>query len=314
MKFPPEFEPRLARIFDPSELPDVLRSFEEPKAVGIRINSLLATPSAGLQELANSNIRVQSVPWSSETFWSVPEQREAITHSPAAEAGRLYVQSLSSQLAALILDPQPGEWILDLAAAPGGKTAHLAALMQNRGQISAVEPIRNRFFRLKANLQRLGIQIARLYQSDGRQVGKKTGPRFDRVLIDAPCSAESRLRIDRAESNPFWSLRKIREAARKQRGLIRSGFDALKPGGQMLYCTCTFAPEENEAIVSGLLEAVADEADLLELPQWLPGGIPGRTEFDGQVFDSRLSRSRRITPTPLYDGFFFALIGKAKVR
>ena len=147
-------------------------------------------------------------------------------------------------LATLVLDPQPGEDVLDLAAASGGKTLHIAAKMRNEGKLSAVGPVRGQSFKLQTNLKRYGSEITRTYMTNGRTVGKKTPERFDRVLLDAPCSDESRIHQDDPESWQHWKLRKIKEQARKQYGLIRSASAALKPGGTLLYCTCSFAPEK----------------------------------------------------------------------
>ncbi|MFM7561688.1 MAG: RsmB/NOP family class I SAM-dependent RNA methyltransferase [Planctomycetota bacterium] len=310
MELPAEFIARLRDIIAPEDWDVVSESFSATRAPAFRVNTLRAAPEQLLADLAAAGISASPVAWSETAFVIPHNQRELLTHSAAAESGQLYVQSLSSQLAALILQPQPGEMILDLAAAPGGKTSHLAALMQNQGWVSAVEPIRDRFFRLQANLKRLGVTIGHFYQIDGRIASRKTGPRFDRVLLDAPCSAESRFRAGQPESFQFWSTRKIRESSRKQAGLIRSAFEALKPGGKLLYCTCTFAPEENEAIVAGLLEEFPDSASLLELPAWLPSCRPGLSSFAGTNFPAACELTRRIVPSQQHDAFFFALIEK----
>lgn len=310
LDLPADFVNRLREIIAPEDWSAVAESFSAHRRPAFRVNTLKATPSEVLEELAAAGVAAQPVVWS-ETAYTVPrELRQTLTHAAAADSGTLYVQSLSSQLAALLLEPQSGEMILDLAAAPGGKTSHLAALMQNQGWLSAVEPIRDRFFRLQANLKRLGVTIAHYYQLDGRLVAKKTGPRFDRVLLDAPCSAESRFRIGDPDTHQFWSERKIRESARKQAGLIRSAFGALKPGGRLLYCTCTFAPEENEAIVAGLLEDHPESARLIPLPDWISSARPGLGHFRGTDFPRDMQLVKRILPSEEHDAFFFALLEK----
>ncbi|MFN9540353.1 MAG: RsmB/NOP family class I SAM-dependent RNA methyltransferase [Planctomycetota bacterium] len=310
MELPAEFIQRLHEIVREADWEQVLESFQFPRQPAFRVNTLRSAPNEVLSQLAAEGLQAQPVSWSETAFTVAMADRERLTHSGPANRGELYVQSLSSQLAALLLEPQPGEQILDLAAAPGGKSSHLAALMQNQGWLSVVEPIRDRFFRLQANLKRLGVSIAHTYLTDGRTVARKTGPRFDRVLLDAPCSAESRFQLGQPESFQFWSLRKIRESARKQFGLIRSAWGALRPGGRLLYCTCTFAPEENEAIVAGLLEEQGAAAEVLELPEWLPHSQVGLGKFAGTEFPAACERTRRILPTNAHDAFYFALLEK----
>lgn len=173
----------------------------------------------------------------------------------------------------------------------------LAAQMGNVGRIAAVEPVRARFFRLKANLERCGVEIAQLYRHDGRDVGRKTPGRFDRVLLDAPCSSEGRFRSDDPGTFEHWSPRKVRETARKQRGLIRSAYRALKPGGTLVYCTCAYSTDENEAIVEHLLHRERD-ARLTRI-ELAAGDV--RYALDGAV---------RVLPDSIFDGFFVAKVAK----
>ena len=135
-------------------------------------------------------------------------------------------------IAAVALDPQPGETILDLAAAPGGKTLHIAAMMGGQGRITAVEPVRERFFKLKANCERGGAaDIVQLVLKDGATIGRTSANTFDRVLLDAPCSSAACLRPDQPQTWKYWSEKKIQDCARKQKSLLRSAIDATRPGG-----------------------------------------------------------------------------------
>lgn len=283
-------------------------SFAVEKPVSFWINPLRASGDP-LAELAP--LDPAPVPWLEGAFTVAPEQRDALTRSSAFAEGRVYVQGLASLLAPLALDPQPGEEVLDLAAAPGGKTVRMAVMMEDRGRIGAVEPIKARFFKLRANLERCGVTIARTYRTDGRAVGRKTPERFARVLLDAPCSSEARFTLRDPESFAHWSPRKVRECARKQHGLIESAYEALEPGGALLYCTCSLSPEENELVVARLLERHADlDADELHLP--IPNVAPGLTEWDGEPLDPRLSRAARVLPTETMDAFFLCCLTKAR--
>jgi 16S rRNA C967 or C1407 C5-methylase (RsmB/RsmF family) len=308
---PLRFSERLARILGDFFSSDIERSFLLPKDVAFRVNRLLAAPEEVCRTLVMAGLSVWSLPWLADGFFVPADERERLTHHALVEAGKVYVHNPSSMLAALVLDPQPGETIMDLAAAPGGKTLHLAALMQGNGFLSAVEPVKSRFFKLKANLRRGGADFVRTYQLDGRRVPAKTGPRFDRVLLDAPCSGEARFHLTDPESYGHWNERKIRECRTKQAGLVRAGFAALKPGGRLLYCTCSFAPEENEAVIDDLLREAADSAQLLEIALPIDHWQPGRLEWDGQTFSAAVSRCRRILPNQLHDGLFMALLEKS---
>ena len=231
-----------------------------------------------------------------------------ITQHPAASDGKIYIQNPSSYFAVATLAPKPEEEVLDLAAAPGGKTLAMAVRMQNTGRIAAVEPIRGRFHRMQANLRRCGVNNVQYYQRDGRSVGRAVPERFDRVLLDAPCSSESRMRWQDQQSFGHWSLRKVRETQRKQKSLLRSAYAALKPGGVMVYCTCSFAPEENELVVNALLRK--SDAMLLAIANPPENSSSGLTQWMGKDLDAQLGHSLRITPKGPWDGFYLAQIAK----
>ena len=183
-------------------------------------------------------------------------------------------------------------------------------MMQNQGVLSAVEPVKGRFFKLKANLERAGVDFAKCYMMDGRAVGMKTPERFDRILLDAPCSSEARFKFNDPESWSHWNTRKIKESAKKQKRLILSAFHALKEGGELVYCTFSFAPEENEKVVASLLKRY-DERMVLE-PITLPmnNTTPGLTQWQGKVLPESLSYSLRILPDHVFDGFYLCRIRK----
>ncbi len=308
---PDEFLERLALILPEDRLAGVIAHLHANKPVFARLNPLQAPPEQTLEHLVNAGLRAVPVPWMSTGFMVPLEQREQLTHSEPASDGRLYIQNPSSWLPVLALGVQPGMEVLDLAAAPGGKTTHIAALMDNEGRLAAVEPVRDRFFRLRGNLERCGVTIGATYRKDGRLVGRQVPGRFDRVLLDAPCSSEARFIAGEPDSWAHWSPRKVKEVSRKQKGLIMSAFDALKPGGRMVYSTCSFSPEENELIVAQLLRR-RPEARLVvpELPAEVPW-IDGITEWEGRSYDEALTACRRILPDEHFDGFFFAVIDKA---
>lgn len=212
-------------------------------------------------------------------------------------------------LAAMTLNAQPNEEILDLAAAPGGKTLLIAQTMKNQGRIAAVEASKPRFFKLKANLERCHVNIAQLYLKDGRKVGRQCPNRFDRILLDAPCSAEAEITTLNPRSYEYWSEKKIKRLGSKQFQLLESAFTALKPGGTLLYCTCTFAPEENELVVNKLLTKYPN-VQIVDISLPISNIQAGLTTWEGVELSSELQKSCRILPTQQYAGFFMAKLLK----
>lgn len=311
-QLPAQFVARLRKIVPDACLEGCLSSFVGSKFVGFRVNTLKSDRAALERELAELAVSFKKVEWLPEAYLAPPSMRDVLSHAPAFAEGRLYIQDLSSMLAVHVLDPQPGEEILDLAAAPGGKTCFIAARMQNRGRIAAVEVIRERMYRLVANLRTAGVEIVDTHLMDGRSVGHKTPNRFDRVLLDAPCSSEARFHVTEPESYAHWSLRKIAECSRKQRGLLVSAVKAAKPGGLIVYCTCSFAPEENEAVVDHTLRILPDELEVIPVSLPISNWTPGLTEWKGQSFLPEVARSVRILPTSEMGGFFLCCLTKRK--
>ncbi len=289
---------RLDAIYGEAFARQIRSTLVEPKRVAWLRNPLIAAddlpPGEPLAELAGC-------------FILPARDRDTLMAHPAVETGAAYPINPSSVLAARALGVQPDQEVLDLAAAPGGKTLQLAIDMENRGRIAAVEVVKGRFHRMRANLARCGVNSVEFYLADGRAIGRKVPARFDRVLLDAPCSSESRIRLEEPGSYEHWSARKTREMVKKQRGLIRSAFLALKPGAEMIYCTCAFSVEENEGVVDYLLRR-APQAKLLPLnvPERL--SLPGLVSWKGKALDPQLSACRRILPDDLFDGFFIARI------
>ena len=231
--------------------PKALEHFGKPlKFAHFRVNTLkLSLPEAQdkVKELGVAFEINKDFPM----VLSVPaDQAKALLSSCLVEQGLLYSQGLESMKTVMELDPQPGETILDLCAAPGSKTSQIAALMNNEGVLMANEPIRARFYRLKNVLELTGAKAV-LSMTDGRRYRVKERL-FDRVLVDAPCSSEGRFKYDNPKSYAYWSVRKIKEMAHKQKGLMLNASRLVRPGGILVYSTCTFAVEENEEVVDWL--------------------------------------------------------------
>lgn len=211
----------------------------------------------------------------------------------------------------LVLNPQKGDCVLDLAAAPGSKTIQLAGIVGETGQILAVEKIRKRFYKLQDNLARNSAGFVKTYMGDGERIWKRNMEAFDRVLLDAPCSTEGRFLESDPETYHYWSMRKVKEMVRKQSRLLFSAVQCLKPGGTLVYSTCTFAPEENEGVVDRILQQFGanlsvEEIDMPSSARWMNG----LTSWKHKEFDRQVERARRILPDHMYEGFFICKFKK----
>ncbi|MGI0118652.1 RsmB/NOP family class I SAM-dependent RNA methyltransferase [Zooshikella sp. RANM57] len=309
-ELPPAFLEKLSLLLDETQLEQVLNSFSVDKPTTFRINTLKGSIQDTTDELRSAQFNLTPVSWLPTAFHIPPDQRRALTETDAFYQGRIYIQNLSSMVAPFLLAPQPGETVLDLAAAPGGKTLQIAAMMENQGRLSAVEAVKNRFFKLKANLDQQGASMVKTYLADGRSVGNKCPEMFDRVLLDAPCSSEARFSLRDASSWEHWSTRKVSEVAHKQKRLLQSALTSLKVGGVMIYCTCSFSPEENEHVVNHLLKKYNSCVSLepIELP--FSNTMAGITHWQNKTYADALTHSRRILPDNIMDGFFICKLRK----
>ena len=308
--FPEDFLERLKNIVPEDKYKTVLEAMSLPKATCFRVNTLksdLDETRLGLQELG---IDVNEVAWYKGAYWIKHQHRALLLSSPLYLEQKIYIQNLSSMLPPLVLNPQRGERILDLTAAPGSKTLQLACLVNQEAEIAAVEFVKSRFFKLRDNLKSQGATSVRTFLKDGRSVWKNRPEYFDRVLLDAPCSSEGRFHASVPESYAYWSSRKIKEMARKQRRLMYSAVQSLRPGGTLVYSTCSFAPEENEAIVAGILKRFPEALQLGSIKIDVDGLERGLPAWKGKVFDNNVDQASRILPTYQMDGFFICKIQK----
>jgi len=307
---PEAFRRRLQQILPPDRFEACWQTFHLPPATAFRVNSLKAETVPLIAELRAAGFGPAPLPWKEDAFTVPGDQRRALTESPACREGRLYIQNPSSMVPPLLLDPGPDEWILDLAAAPGGKTLQLAAIMGNQGRISAVEAVRSRFFRLRANLELGGATSVQTYLKDGTGVWRRCPEQFDRVLLDAPCSSEGRFHAGDPRTYAYWSPRKIAEMSRKQKRLLFSAVQCLQPGGVLVYSTCAFAPEENEGVVQRALEQFGDalRVETVELP--FDNVQEGLTEWEGKALHPDLRKAVRILPNGVMEGFFVCRLKK----
>ena len=264
-----------------------------PLPLTIRVNTLRATPEEVYKRLTAKGFSPSRISWADDLFLvGASRVSKTIEHW----LGMFYIQEAVQTLPVRVLDPQPGETILDMAAAPGGKCTHIASCMDNRGPLIANEPVGKRQPSLMANINRLGVLNATVTSYRGESFPMHT--RFDRVLLDAPCSAEGTLRKEPSLRNGATEST-ITRLFRLQRRLIVRSYDLLKPGGTLVYSTCTFAPEENEGTVSYLLS----ERDAILEPITLPfDAEAGVRSWNGEEYAPEVSRCVRIYPHHIDSG------------
>jgi len=283
--------------------PKILEGLKEKKEFSFRINRHKAGLEA-VNELRKEGYNLKAVQWSEWVYTLPIEDRKKITKSKTYTANKIYIQNLSSIIAAFALDIDKNDWVLDLAAAPGGKSLIFS---EKAAKVSAVEPDKNRFFRMKRNFKEHGAKNIQTYNKDGRFVYKATGEMFDKVFLDAPCSSEAH--IDFNEGITWWNLKRVRRFAKLQKELIISAFECLKPGGEMIFATCTFAPEENEESVDFLLNRY-DNAKVVEVNLPIDNVQKGITQWEDKKYHPDVAKTVRILPKGAYSGFYFAKIKK----
>ena len=271
-----------------------------PEPTVIRVRTGRIEPSALAERLTEQGFRLRPLALDlRSSFFLLEEEPVPVSQTLEHWAGLVYVQQASTGVAAPALGPRPGERVLDLCAAPGGKTTHLAELMEDRGCLVASEISESRIRGLLGNVYRLGHPGVLAVAGDGRELPEDAG--FDRVLVDAPCSGEGTLRR-RAGRVPDQSSSFLAYVTAAQRALLEKAVRVTRPGGEILYVTCTFAPEENEAVVGDALARLPVELEPLRLA--VPCA-PGLTSFEGERFDPRLEGAARIYPHHFDSGGLF---------
>jgi 16S rRNA (cytosine1407-C5)-methyltransferase len=205
----------------------------------------------------------------------------------------------------VVLNPHSEDLVLDVCAAPGSKTTQMALMMKNRGEITALDSVKNRFYKLKAVCTLMGALNVKCLLTDARRF-RAGDTLFDKIMVDAPCSSEGRFTTLDKDSFGYWSPRKIKEMAHKQKGIILSAARCLKPGGFLVYSTCTFAPEENETVVDWFLRKTKGEFTLE--PFDLPGvpRYPALKSYENRTYTQDLSFCWRVLPDGIFSGFFIA--------
>ena len=259
--FPEAFLNRMKQQLG-EEYPAFLESLERPRAVALRFNPLKG-------EAPRLPFVKDPVPWETAGYYYDPAARPGL--HPYHEAGVYYLQEASAMAPVTLLDPQPGERICDLCAAPGGKSTQIAGRLAGEGFLLCNEINPKRAKILSRNIERMGIANALVTNEHPGTLAERYAGLFDRVLIDAPCSGEGMFRKEEAAVTD-WSEETVAMCARRQAEILHSGARLVRPGGRLVYSTCTFAPQENEEAVAQFLQTHPEFVpENVEAPWFAPG-------------------------------------------
>ena len=299
---PEAFEKRMKDMLG-EEYDSYLDSYQQERQFGLRVNPLKVSGEE-LKELSGFHLR--KIPWTQDGYFY--EEEDMPARHPYYAAGMYYLQEPSAMTPASRLHVEPGERVLDLCAAPGGKATALGAALRGKGVLVANDISNSRAKALLKNLELFGISNAFVTNEIPGNLADRFEGFFDKILVDAPCSGEGMFRKDPAVIKT-WDEVRPEYFAKLQRDILKNAVRMLRPGGQLLYSTCTFAPVANEGSISWVLENFP-EMDVLEIEPY-EGFAPGHPEWGNG--DERLKRCVRIWPHKMKgDGHFLALLKKSE--
>ncbi|WP_416389545.1 RsmF rRNA methyltransferase first C-terminal domain-containing protein [Paeniclostridium hominis] len=276
MALPQKFLEDMKEILK-DEYDDFIKSYEEPKTTGLRVNTLKISK----EELLNLNLfNLTQIPWANEGFY-YDETVDRPGKNPLHEAGAYYLQEPSAMSVVPKVDVQEGDKVLDMCAAPGGKSTYILSKLNDTGLLvsNEINPIRIKA--LGENLERFGAKNCIITNTDSNNLRKVFTGYFDKVVIDAPCSGQGMFRKDEVAIKD-WSYAKVLECQSIQREIIRDGYKMLKNGGILVYSTCTFAKEENETIINEFIEEF-ENAKLIEMDRVWPHKVKGEGHFVAKI-------------------------------
>ena len=308
-KLPQEFLHKLKKIY-PKDYVKIANTFLKKKETTFRVN-YLKTDLHNLRGLLRSRrVKFKELQYPPGSFLLKDELRR-FQRTDIYKNGLVYVQNLSSMIASLVFEPENGDKILDLCAAPGAKTTQIVSLAPE-AEVTAIEKSRDRYYKLLANLKNAGVgdDLVKVLLLDSIWVRKKFPEKFDKILADVPCSAEGRFLVTNPKTFKYWKQRKVKEMVHKQKKLLHSAFFALKKDGVLLYSTCTFSPEENEGVIDWFINKFKEKLEILPIKIPLSNAKEGFTRWKDKRFSSSLQLSQRIIPTDLMEGFYLAKIKK----
>lgn len=277
---------------------NILDGYNTKRKVTIRVNTIKTDIDTIKNELMSLNIKFKTVSWSNDALILDDVTEKDLRNLEMYEKGEIYLQSLSSMLPPIILDPKENMDILDMCAAPGGKTTQMAALSKNKVHITACEMNHIRMERLKYNIEKQGASSVYVMQKDSRTIDDFFS--FDSVLLDAPCSGSGTLNVNDSKLEKTFTMNLINKCKNAQLQLLKKAIKVLKPGKEMVYSTCSILSCENEEILNTILKT--EKVEIVSI------------NFEGMkdlpLLPTKIEETLCVCPNELYEGFFIAKIRK----
>ena len=303
-KLPLDFTQEIYNTFSSKIADKILTGMYEKRYTTLRVNTIKYNIEDLIAVLKKENIEFEKVEWYENALIIKNVNERKLQELEIYKNGYIYIQSLSSMIPPLVLNPKRGDKVLDLTAAPGSKTTQMSAMMENEGYILANELDTIRCQRLKYNVDMQGASIVEINNANGEIIGEKYPNTFDKILLDVPCSGEGRFEIEVEKTYKNWSTKQVEELSQVQRKLFNSAIKALKPGGEMVYSTCTLNTKENEEILNWGLKNFKIRIEDIDLK------LKNTTKGITKGFDNSLKKAIRVLPNKYQEGFFVAKIIK----
>lgn len=308
-QLPKKLTENLKKIFPAETVDNIILGYQVKRPTTFRTNTLKITTTNLQKKLDQLGIKYQPISWFQDAFILLNAKKDLV-ESDLYTNGLLYIQSLSSLLPTLVLDPQKNETVLDQTAAPGSKTTQIASMMKNTGKIIANDRHLIRLEKLKYNLKKQGVENTVVTSLQGQEIGDKHPNFFDKTLLDAPCSLEGTFKLDNPKSYQNWSGSLIEALSQRQKDLLYSAYKATKVGGTIVYSTCTLEVAENEEVVNWLIKKTGNQVTIEKINLAVPDFIPGFTSWANQTFHPNLKNTVRILPSEHFEGFYLAKLRK----
>lgn len=297
-KIPELLLQRLKQQYTEDELEQIISGYNKTRKVTIRVNTIKSNLEKVCKQLEENNISYEKVLWSKTALIINQAKEEQIQALEIYQNGEIYMQSLSSMLPPIILNPKQGTDILDMAAAPGGKTTQIAAITENKAFITACEINKLRAERLKYNIEKQGASSVNIMATDARRLDDYFS--FNQILLDAPCSGSGTINLNDTEKTLVFTENFENKLKKTQTELLEKAIKLLKKGNEMVYSTCSILVKENENIINKILKKANVEV------------VP--IEFEGMehipMLPNKIEGALCVCPNELYEGFFVIKLKK----